>query len=391
MDQRFSLMDPFKIVLISTFFFYFSWMMRQMLIPLYAKYSGASVAAAGLIMSSMMLVTCFLAPVFGLTSDSLGRKRVICFGLLIGAIATFIFGLIREVWLMIVISMIFGLSDAAFAPTAHALVGDITPVKQIGRSYGLFHTVLQLGQFIGPLVGGFFILLYGYLNTFILAGVIFFLGFIAALNLPRGTRARSSKKLDVRKTIKVLSHNKLILVSFGSVFSLTFGWGVIYTFLPLYGIYIGLSTAIIGMLLTAQPIANIIVRGPVGEISDRVGRRLLFLSIAIPIAVLAIAFLGCFTHVAILMILMVLVGMGSGTTLTIGSAIIAKETSQETRGLAMGIHVGALHGGMGLSSAIIGLVVSRYGFQYGFHAAAIPGCLMSLSVLAMMRKGIIHD
>lgn len=384
-------MNSFKIVLMATFFFYFGWMMRQMLIPLYAKYSGASVSATGMIMSSMMLVTCFLAPVFGLFSDSLGRKRVICLGLLIGAISTFIFGLVRDVWQMVIISMIFGLGDAAFAPTAHALVGDITHVKQLGRSYGLFHTVLQLGQFIGPFVGGFFILLYGYLNSFILAGVIFFLGFIAALNLPRGTRIRSSKKLDVRKTIKVLRHNKLILVSYGSVFSLTFGWGVIYTFLPLYGLYIGLSTAIIGMLLTAQPIANIIIRGPIGEISDRVGRRLLFLSIAIPIAVLAIAFLGFFTHVAILMILMVLVGMGSGVTLTIGSAIIAKETSQETRGVAMGIHVGALHGGMGLSPAIIGLVVSEYGFQYGFHAAAIPGCLVSLSMIAMMRKGIIHD
>jgi MFS family permease len=78
-------MDSFKIVLIATFFFYFGWMMRQMLIPLYAKYCGASVSATGMIMSSMMLVTCFLAPVFGLFSDSLGRKRVICFGLLIRA------------------------------------------------------------------------------------------------------------------------------------------------------------------------------------------------------------------------------------------------------------------------------------------------------------------
>jgi len=384
-------MSPFKTVLTATFFFYFAWMMRQMLIPLYAKYSGASVEAAGLIMSSMMLVTCFFAPLFGLFSDSLGRKRVIVLGLIIGAISTSIFGSVREIRMMILISMIFGLSDAAFAPTAHALVGDITHAKQLGRSYGLFHTVLQLGQLIGPFLGGFFILLYGYLNSFILAGAIFFLGFIAALNLPRGTRIRSSKRLDVRKTIKVLWHNKLILISYGSVFSLTFGWGVIYTFLPLYGLYLGLSTAIIGMLLTAQPIANVIIRGPIGEISDRVGRRLLFLSIAIPIAVLATAFLGVFTHVAILMILMVLVGMGSGVTLTIGSAIIAKETSQETRGVAMGIHVGALHGGMGLSPAIIGMVVSRYGFQYGFHAAAIPGCLVSLFMIAMMRKGIIHD
>jgi len=384
-------MSPFKTVLTATFFFYFAWMMRQMLIPLYAKYSGASVEAAGLIMSSMMLVTCFFAPLFGLFSDSLGRKRVIVLGLIIGAISTSIFGSVREIRMMILISMIFGLSDAAFAPTAHALVGDITHAKQLGRSYGLFHTVLQLGQLIGPFLGGFFILLYGYLNSFILAGAIFFLGFIAALNLPRGTRIRSSKRLDVRKTIKVLWHNKLILISYGSVFSLTFGWGVIYTFLPLYGLYLGLSTAIIGMLLTAQPIANVIIRGPIGEISDRVGRRLLFLSIAIPIAVLATAFLGVFTHVAILMILMVLVGMGSGVTLTIGSAIIAKETSQETRGVAMGIHVGALHGGMGLSPAIIGMVASRYGFQYGFHAAAIPGCLVSLFMIAMMRKGIIHD
>jgi MFS family permease len=384
-------MNPFKIVLTASFFFYFGWMMRQMLIPLYAKHSGASVEAAGLVVSSMMLVTCFLAPVLGLFSDSLGRKHVIVLGLMMGAVSTAIFGSVRELWLMIVISMIFGLSDAAFAPTAHAIVGDITQAKQLGRSYGLFHTVLQLGQFVGPFVGGFFILLYGYFNSFILAGVIFSLGFMVALKLPRGTRIRSSKKLDFKKTIKILWHNKLILISYGSVFSLTFGWGVIYTFLPLYGLSIGLSTAIIGMVLTAQPIANIIVRGPIGEISDRVGRRLLFLSMAIPIAVIAIAFLGFFTHVAILMTLMVLVGLGSGVTLTLGSAIIAKETSQETRGIAMGIHVGALHGGMGLSPAIIGLVISRYGFQYGFHAAAIPGCLVSLLMIAMMRKGIIHD
>lgn len=384
-------MSSFTALLLATFIFYFGMMMRHIIIPLYSQYSGASVSSAGLIMASMMLVTCVLAPIMGFFSGLLGRKCVILFGFFLSVIATFLLTLAKEIFPMMAICALAGLGLAAFTPTAHALVGDISNPKQLGRFYGLLQTFVQLGQFLGPFAGGFLISAYGYSNTFMLAAGVFLIGFIAALALPGGTQVPGSKKLDFGKSFDVLRDNKSILVSLASAFSLTFGWGAIHAFLPLYGVHIGLSAALVGTLFTAQPIANVIIRGPIGEISDRVGKRFLFLPIALPIAVLAVALLGTFTHFAVLITLMALVGAGSGITLTMVSTIIAKETSPGTRGFVMGIYNGTMYAGMGLSSAIIGLLISRYGFQYGFYVAAIPGCIVSFSIAVLMRKEIIHD
>jgi len=57
------------------------------------------------------------------------------------------------------------------------------------------------------------------------------------------------------------------------MFCMTFAWGVLLAFLPLYAQDLGFSRRAIGGLFGLQALCNMGMRAPVGYLSDRLGVR----------------------------------------------------------------------------------------------------------------------
>ena len=107
------------------------------------------------VMSSLFAFVQFVAsPVVGRTSDKMGRKPMLVWGLLIFSLAEFVFALANQLWLFDISRAVDGLSAAMFVPTSMALAADLTSVKDRAKVIGWLSAAFSGGLILGPGLGG---------------------------------------------------------------------------------------------------------------------------------------------------------------------------------------------------------------------------------------------
>lgn len=115
----------------------------------------------GSVMLSMMVVG--LSPLVGVLvnllagglSDRVGRKPVMLASLILQFIAMLAFTAAGSVWQFALISVLSGIGHALFGPAANAQVSDVVSEEKRPEVFALFHTALNLGAALGPLLGLF--------------------------------------------------------------------------------------------------------------------------------------------------------------------------------------------------------------------------------------------
>lgn len=106
-------------------------------------------------MSSLFALVQFIAsPVVGRVSDKIGRKPMLVWGLVMFAVAEFVFAATNKLWIFDVSRVFDGLSAAMFVPTSMALAADITTREQRARVIGLLSAAFSGGLMLGPGLGG---------------------------------------------------------------------------------------------------------------------------------------------------------------------------------------------------------------------------------------------
>jgi MFS family permease len=105
-----------------------------------------------LIGGSQLLVVIFTKPLIGRMSDLHGRNGFIIAGLLACALAVLLFPLTTEPLVLVALSALFGLGFSSVTSSTQALVSDLCVTSGSGSSMGFLHTVMDVGQFAGPLV-----------------------------------------------------------------------------------------------------------------------------------------------------------------------------------------------------------------------------------------------
>jgi MFS family permease len=111
-------------------------------------------------------------PLAGMFSDRLGRKPVIIGGLLFCVAALpFVFRS-ESFFVFALTSAVLGIGVGAVTPVTNALIADLVSAKRLGAAMGVFGTVFDFGEAMGPIVAGFLVGSLGYAVTFdILAGL----------------------------------------------------------------------------------------------------------------------------------------------------------------------------------------------------------------------------
>jgi MFS family permease len=170
----------FWLLMVSNFFFGFTVGTIQIhLIPYATDINVTPTSAATLysVMSAIVIIGCI---VLGTVGDRLGNKR-----LFVGTFAGFTVGLIwlgfmRELWMLYVFALIFGLCNGSGFAQATPLTARIFGLRSLGIILGM----LMLGQAVGVAAGGF---LAGYIYDINRSYQLMFLicgtgSFIAALS-----------------------------------------------------------------------------------------------------------------------------------------------------------------------------------------------------------------
>ena len=150
------------------------------------------------------------------------------------------------------------------------------------------------------------------------------------------------------------------------------GFGSVVPVLPLYARSFGVSQTAIGLSIAVYGLARFLVAMPVGQLSDRLGRRP---ALALGGLVTAAGNLLCAfapnypTFVGARFV----AGVGAAFVLTAGQIVLADITTPAVRGRAMAIYQGSFLFAVGLGPFPGGVLAERFGLSAPFVAYAIPG------------------
>ena len=168
-----------------------------------------------------------------------------------------------------------------------------------------------------------------------------------------------------RRTVAVLS---------GTVFLVMIGISIITPALPQYGIHLGATAFLAGLLVGALPAARVFVDLPAGALGDRFGnRRLMMLGLSI-IALTSAVAVWAFTY-WVLLAVRVAEGIGSAFYVTSSLGRLARSAPSGKRGRYMGIYVNALLIGQIIGPVVGGAVVLAGGLRAPFATYAVFACV----------------
>jgi MFS family permease len=117
----------------------------------YAVSGGLDAVWWALIGGAQLVTVVLSKPLLGRLSDRRGRNRFIVSGLLLCALAVLLFPLTSEPVALVALSALFGLGFASVTSSSQALVSDLCVRSSSGSAMGFLHTIMDVGQFAGPI------------------------------------------------------------------------------------------------------------------------------------------------------------------------------------------------------------------------------------------------
>jgi EmrB/QacA subfamily drug resistance transporter len=109
------------------------------------------------VFSIFMLTSAVTVPLFGKLADLFGRKRVFTIGTLIFLTGSILCGFAWSMHTLIIFRGIQGIGAGAVMTLSTTIIGDIYPVEQRARMFGMMGMIWGVAGILGPLVGGFFV------------------------------------------------------------------------------------------------------------------------------------------------------------------------------------------------------------------------------------------
>ena len=259
------------------------------------------------------------------------------------------------------------------------------PKEAVGRVMGVFYGAFNLGIIMGAPIGGIVAGLFGLASPLWAYAVACFVA--AALYLSfvrdRGRPSREQVKGGGLRSLRWTRPFVTVLVANGAYF-----WMVAAVYQTLMSPFgndrFGLSTLQIGLAASVVDAAEFAVLFPAGSLADSRGRRAVLLPAFLGLAVV-VAALGLIHHVAVYLVVLLALGVGSGFGGVPTPALLSDVVPPETRPAAIGVYrfVGDL--GFVLGPFVAGRIAQGVGFEAAFAVSAVP-CLIAAVFLFAMRE-----
>ncbi|MCG3259926.1 MAG: MFS transporter, partial [Candidatus Heimdallarchaeota archaeon] len=115
---------------------------------------------------------------FGRLSDKVGRYKLLIYGSIGYGIILSLIGLVgtRNYVLLLVVLFILGTLSGITTSPNMALVGDYVGEENRATGMGFFNFAGNLGIVLGPVIGGALLLSLDYVYTFLIMGIVEFIG-----------------------------------------------------------------------------------------------------------------------------------------------------------------------------------------------------------------------
>ena len=129
-----------------------------------ALWTGITVGSGGIAMA-------LISPLWGHLADRLGRKSMLVRSVAAGSIVLAIQAAASSVWQLVAVRVLQGAFTGTQTAGAMLLAG-VVPAQRTGFALGLLNTAVQVGNLIGPVLGGLVVVAIGLRSSFLVGGVM---------------------------------------------------------------------------------------------------------------------------------------------------------------------------------------------------------------------------
>ncbi|MFT4270995.1 MAG: MFS transporter [Pantoea sp.] len=357
-------------VLIFTFFCYLSVGLPLAVLPGFVHNQlGFSSFVAGLIISVQYFATLMSRPHSGRLADRFGPKRVVMLGLIccgMSGVLSIIAALCRDIpllsLLLLALGRVFLGVGESFSSTGSTLwgmniVGPLQTARVISWNGVATYFAMAIGAPLGVLLNQWF-------------GISGFAGLVALMGLVGFVLAYQKPPVSVTAGVRIPFHRVVSRVwLFGLALGFgTIGFGVISTFITLY--FASRDWTGAAFALTVFSLGFVIVRLGFGRYITRFGGlKVSLVSFVLECAGLVLIWqadsawlvdVGAF-----------LTGAGFSLIFPALGVEAVKQVQQQDQGSALGTYSAFLDLGLGLTGPVAGLLISHWGMQSVYLAAAL--------------------
>ena len=126
----------------------------------------------GIVMGAQIVSLIVSRPIMGRLSDRSSRRLPVVLGCVLSGALLFVIPFISQFWMLIVISIGYGLGFALVVSSTSPIMVEVNPPNLVGTSMGFLSSMMDVGQAIGPIISGI-----------ILASVLAYMGLFSSLML----------------------------------------------------------------------------------------------------------------------------------------------------------------------------------------------------------------
>ncbi len=361
-------------------------------LPFFATELGVSLTMVSVISSAAAIGTLVTDLPAGAVLFRIGLRRSMLIGSALVVIGTASLAIPMEPWAVVSLRLLAGVGTAMWGLSRHAFITQNSNVENRGKSIAMFGGINRIGMFAGPAVGGIIATAASTGASFLLAGFMGALAFVAAVVfIPDDRQAvverrgTGRKRWDiVRQTLKT-HQGDMTAAAVAQLFAQMIRQGR-QLLIPLVGaVTLGLSAAEIGVIMTCSAVLDMTMFVPAGFLMDRYGRK--FASVP-SFAVMAVGIgLVPFAHGFEGLLIAGLViglgnGLGSGSMMTLGADLAPPDATGEFLG------VWRLIGDTGMVAGplMVGLIATWLGLTGSAIVLMIAGLLASAILFFLVKE-----
>lgn len=249
----------------------------QPLLPVYVTSIGGSATDVGIATAASAVAFMLVEPIWGLASDRMGAARPLLAAKVVSAAAFAAYLLRTDLWWVVLLQFLKGLSDVALAPIGRGLLAKHVPAAHRGSVMGLYSMTHNAGRSGTGIVGGGIVDGLGFRALFAICAVLSLLGalfaFFGLRRLPSDPPDGADQRPEPRTGAQTTGFIRQFVTL--SVVTALGHWGNgSRTFVTLYAVtLVGLSASEIGALASLAGVALLLLAVPGGRLCDRVGRK----------------------------------------------------------------------------------------------------------------------